>query len=118
MIALLSAMTWFIVILPTRRRQLVIRGVPVIGRISDKNIYEDTQSKAYYLHYEYQPVERISSRDVSHGTANTGPFINRQSVRESDWNEANVGDSYTILYNPQQPDTSIIYQYGEYRVIG
>jgi len=105
MAGMTGALFWLIFVLPARRKQLAIRGVPVAGKLIDKTKYEGARSQGYYFHYEYQPE----------GAAR--PLTAQQTVRRSDWDEPVIGSFYTILYDPQQPQTSIIYLYGDYEAM-
>jgi hypothetical protein len=100
-----TAMSWYIFVIPARRRRLMLSGVPVRGHITDKEHFEGRRTQSFLLYYEYQTE------------AAPAPLLGRQSVRRSDFNAARVGDACTILYDRENPAFSLIYQYGDYEVI-
>lgn len=100
----MAAMAWYVFVLPAKWRRLALQGVPVRGRLTDKKIYGARPVNGY-LYYEYQPDSALA------------PLTGSQSVRTTDIDTARVGDAYTILYDPQNPQSSIIYQYGDYEAV-
>lgn len=106
MLAMGAAMLWFIYILPIRGRYLAVRGVPVIGKLTDKSQYQDSEAQTYYFHYQYTPSDSPSA-----------PITGKQRVRDTDWDQPQIGDSYTVLYDPRNPQNSVLYLYGDFEAI-
>ncbi|RYZ64539.1 MAG: DUF3592 domain-containing protein [Proteobacteria bacterium] len=105
MLGMGALIVYYIYILPNKTRGLIKRGIPVVGRLVDKS-HSNHESIAYYLHYEYHP------------DGGGEPIHSKQSVRDSDYNEQQIGDLFTVIHDRKNPKFSVIYRYGDYDVIG
>lgn len=105
MVAGLLAVGWYLYIVPSKGAKLISHGLPVRGVLMDKKQIIGYKSVWNDLYYEYQPG---GSEDMCAGC---------QSVRKSDWDTATVGEAYTVLYDPQNPQQSVLYQYADYRAV-
>lgn len=101
----IALMVWSVVVMPMRRKALVVEGTPVAGRLVDKVKYVGSKSASYTLYYEYQ-------------AGDNGPtFAGKQSTRPDVFETAVVGKTYTVLYNPARPKLSVLYQFGDFEAL-
>ena len=109
-----AVMVWFIFILPARRRNLVINGVPASGRLTDKRKTTSARTQSYFFAYEFSPAPPTASvgSDARDATFITG----EQLVRGSEWEEPRIGDTFTVLFDPKNPQFSILYRYADFEV--
>jgi len=107
---LLTTIFWNIVVLglvwqffiePYRQWQLVRNGTPVVGRITARQITGQGRNTAYIIAYEY--------------AADDAPALTGEMrLRKEDWDVVHTNVPVTVLYEPRQPQRSLIYQYGPY----
>jgi hypothetical protein len=91
-----------------RRRRLACAGVPTLGHIADKQIYRG-KSTVYRLTYRYRTPTAPSARPEREAT---------MDVTREQYEGINIGTPITVLYDPDKPDSSLIYAFGAYRIEG
>jgi hypothetical protein len=91
--------------MPLRERRLVAIGAPVRGVLTDKTKGLGHRRVNWWLHFEFE------------GSSSSRHFTGKQQVRPVDWKRANVGESYTILYDPRRPDVGAIYAFVDYEAV-
>jgi hypothetical protein len=115
----LLLLLWGISIRPRRRRDLVINGQPIEGRIVNTMnpvaqkaaLRGDQTAPSCMFQYEYTPAARS-------GTSAQAPIRQWMDVQnEKDWREVQVGDAVTILYDPRRSKRSLIYRFAEFEVV-
>jgi hypothetical protein len=87
-----------------------MNGVPVQGHSTGKieiqtGNFSTGWMSSYYFDYEYRPA------------STTTPCTGRQQVRESEWQSRNDAETFTVLYHPRHPKTSVVYRYCDYEVL-
>lgn len=117
-----AVLAWYIYVLPARRRRLVVSGFAVAGRLTDKTKFIGSKSRSYTLHYEYRPLIGVSPLTLSalDGAASDSaatPLYGRQDVRAAEWDAAQIGECYTVLYDPRKPAFSLLYRFGDYLAV-
>lgn len=88
-------------VLPYRRRRLYVLGKPALGKVMSKKMFRG-KTQAYYLSYEYRTEE--------------GELLSAKmrTVRKL-WEAAAEGQKVTVLYAPDNPKRSVVYELGGYR---
>lgn len=117
-----------------KEKSLLRRGLAARGRIVDKQILRN-KSITYILHYEYAPdattglrssgsvgpwssasaVQPISAAAVL-PVDGTGMLRGKMTVPGPDFDNANVGNEMTVLYDARKPQRSILYAPAAYTV--
>jgi hypothetical protein len=86
-----------------RQKKLVVQGNAVPAEVTDKNVYAGAKGEAYY-HIRVQFFTTTGSS-----------FPALFSVNAQDYARYKVGDVVTLLYDPDNPCSSVIYQRCRYR---
>lgn len=84
-------------------RRLIRDGKPVIGQITGKQMVRG-KSTSFYLKYTYQPE-------------GTEPLNRQMSVNRSTYDQAVENTDVVVLYDPERPKRSLIYQYSPYQAL-
>jgi hypothetical protein len=113
-----------IYIAPVVRRRLVTHGLPTAGRISDKKTVKGDDSVSYYLHYEFLPIEYSMSGPKREATFTETPrpsfapmWWGKMGVTQNEYENAQIGDPVTILFDPRKSKNSLIYKFSGYEVV-
>lgn len=102
---LMGVTVWHVVVVPWRRKQLVIKGTPISGRLVNKVLVTSSRMTYYQLLYEFQPP---GHEDTVSG---------KQYVREDDWKAVKIGKAVTVLYDPDNVKNSVLYRYADFEVL-
>lgn len=103
---------YILLVLPWLYRSLVINGVPVEGRITGKKV-QSGKSTTYYLLYEFTPLPSgLPTMD------SLQPLRSKMTVRSQEYHRAQEGERVTVLYREGRPKLSVLYEYGDYEVVG
>jgi len=95
---------WYVLwIKPLRYRWLYKHGVTTTGTVAGKRT-RSGKSTRYFISYTY--------RDPVSGQALNAEIL----VSGAAWNQATAGEPVTVLYAPDKPKRSTIYEYGGYSV--
>jgi len=85
---------------PILAKRLVRNGEAVVGKILDKKSYRG-RSTRFAVSYEYAP--------------RTGqPLRRTMTVSGADYESAAIGKEIVVLYDPNHPANSVVYQYADY----
>jgi hypothetical protein len=104
--AIVSVFVLIFYVGPWMERRLVARGEPAAGRIVRKETDTRGDSPTYYLHFEFAPATAGSAGMVS----------GRRSVEAAAYDRVRGGDRVTVLYDPNRPKRSVLYEYADYEV--
>ncbi len=123
-------LVWQFYVPAARARKLVERGVPTVGRITNKTIAGDGAegSDVYYLHYEYAPIEYATNGPKLQGNAfasqsstfSSQPlastFKGKTALSEKIYNAIQTGSTVTVLFDANHPERSLLYRFANYKV--
>ena len=102
--ALVGMMAHQLWVKPLQRRWLYQHGAATTGKLLSKRLRAG-KSRSYYLKYEFK--DAVMGR----------PFIVETKVwKRTDWELANEGQAVTVLYAPDNPKRSTVYEFGGYKV--
>jgi hypothetical protein len=87
---------------PLRSKHLVRDGEPILGKVTGKDLSHNKNTTNYRLAYTFTPMG---------GQA----VATRMLVRRQFYDQANVGDEVVIVFDPNKPKRSVIYQYCDYQ---
>lgn len=111
--SILVFIVWSVGRAAIRRRYLARHGLPTLGRISDKRVATGKGGGMFFLTYHYQVRKNPAGNPID-CTEHEATMM----VTSKDFQAAQVGQLVTVLFDPANPDNSIIYRCGEYEVIG
>jgi hypothetical protein len=85
-----------------KARRLLEFGTPTTATITEKRIQSDSDSTTYSVSYTFRPIQRdLSTREV------TGS----DRLTEVEWKKIQEGQTYTVLYLPEKPETNALYAF-------
>jgi hypothetical protein len=102
--AVFVLLTWFFVSRAVHRRKLAKLGTATLGKITGKHVL-GRKTHRYRLTYTYT-VSAGGHREAS------------MDVSREQFNSISSNQTITVLYEPAHPEQSVIYCFGEYRVVG
>ncbi len=117
-----GAFAWRLYIAPWRQRRLIANGLPTVARITEVREVKN-KGVTYELKYEYAPDEyvkglvgnvfRVMPRTQEHGQMRQA----YTTVSQKDGQAIHVGDTLTVLFDPNKPQRHILYRCADYKVI-
>jgi hypothetical protein len=111
--AFMSLIVWCVWIDPWRKWMLLKYGTAVAGQVKSRETYRGSKGGTYYrVHYVYVPAiddaGMVSESELLNG---------KMSVSFRDYNSATTGKVVTVLFSPNKPRRSIVYDFAEYEAI-
>jgi hypothetical protein len=106
---------WAAWISPWRARSLLRHGLATAGVIVHKEFRRGGKGGPhYFVRYRYE----VTPQDKGHVLATPETFERKMYITAADYAKASVDRAATVIYHPQRPKRSVIYEYAEYEVIG
>ncbi|RYG63966.1 DUF3592 domain-containing protein [bacterium] len=107
---------WFCWILPRIHRALVMKGIPVVATITNKTSHASEDTSGYALQYEYTPQTATASTSLETGELPAERISASYGVDFPKFRDTQIGDQFTVLYNPRKPRHNVIYALSDYVV--
>ncbi len=101
---------WTVYVVPVVNRNLVVSGVPAVGRVVDKKMNIGSKTTSCVVTYEFVP-ERVGIQQAS-------PITGKTTVTSADYSLVREGEPVTILYKRDQPKTNLLYKGAEFEAVG
>lgn len=89
-------------------RHLLRVGTPTTATITEKNTTTGSQSPTYSVAYTFHPIQDSPSTEEVKGTID--------NLSEEEWKQVEMGQTYTVLYLPKQPQTNTLYAFSLMKV--
>jgi len=86
-----------------RRRFLVQNGTAIASAITDKTIVRG-KSSAYFIHFTFEAREG-------------GSFSGKTVTTRKNYDQAQVGQMITVIYDPMKPKRNMAYEYCDFEVV-
>jgi hypothetical protein len=110
---IMSVFLWTLYVEPWRLRRLVKLGTPTTGVITGKEVRRG-KNTSWIIKFDYQaPIEAGPGMEFLGSTT----MKSKMSVREADFQAAEVGDQVTVLYHPLRPRRALIYRFADYEAV-
>jgi hypothetical protein len=100
--SMLGIFLWQLGVVPHRHKQLIKLGTPTPGQVTSKRTTRG-KSTRYYVSYAYE-------------TARGERLEKEMSTRGELWARVEEGATVTVLYRPDKPALSVVYELGTYEV--
>lgn len=101
-----NLLIWFIIYQifwrPRIIRTVYLNGEPALAEITNKKRISG-KTISYFIEYQFKPQETVDI--IAKGSVYVSP---------EDGNKIEVGDCFTVLYLPNKPNRSVLYQFGPY----
>jgi hypothetical protein len=88
------------------RRNLIRNGIATLGRVTNKwRVTRRKRGTCYNVSYCYKATDGAKRRGS-------------MTVNINEWDALQVGDTVTVLFNPNNKESSVIYRCAEFEIVG